>query len=235
MIDPTAMVDRFGTEALRYWLQGDMPRTEDADFTFDRLAIRYNTDLANDLGNLLNRTVSMIVRYRQGWYRSPAKPPTPSASSSALQRRYLRRGIRAGRLRLSAALAALELVLRANRHVEESALRTLSKAERAGDEAAGARLDTTLYTSEALRLLSYQLAPFLPSTSEVSPRSSGSPQAGAPRGRSLGRSDAGAASRAAAHLPEDRGRLLGLTAAGRRCASRKALNAFAGGQVGRHS
>jgi len=169
VIDPTAMVDRFGTEALRYWLLRDMPRTEDADFTFDRLAIRYNTDLANDLGNLLNRTVSMIVRYRQGVVPQPGE-----ATDAEREFERIAAAIPAGvesaldDFDFRAALASIwELVLRANRYVEESAPWTLSKAERGGDEAAGDRLDTTLYTlAEALRLLSYHLAPFLPSTSE---------------------------------------------------------------------
>jgi methionyl-tRNA synthetase len=66
IIDPFALIEKYGAEALRYYLMSDIVTGKDADFSEDRLATRYNADLANSLGNLLNRAVSMICRYDSG-------------------------------------------------------------------------------------------------------------------------------------------------------------------------
>jgi methionyl-tRNA synthetase len=66
VVDPDALADRYGTDALRYYLMRDIATGQDADFNEERLRARYNADLANDLGNLVNRTVSMARRYRGG-------------------------------------------------------------------------------------------------------------------------------------------------------------------------
>ncbi len=164
-IDPVAIAGRYGANALRYWLLREMPRTEDGNFTEERLVARYNQDLANDLGNLLNRTVSMIARYREGVVPAPGRPllsdltvreiaaGLPDAVGAALDAFDFR-----------AALAALwELVTRANGYIEVTAPWALAKSARGGDADAGGRLDTVLYTlAESLRLLAHHLAPFLP-------------------------------------------------------------------------
>ncbi len=164
-IDPVAIADRYGADALRYWLLREMPHTEDGNFTEERLVARYNQDLANDLGNLLNRTVSMIARYREGVVPAPGRPllsdltireiaaGLPDAVGAALDAFDFR-----------VALAALwELVTRANGYIEVTAPWALAKAARGGDADAGGRLDTVLYTlAESLRLLAHHLAPFLP-------------------------------------------------------------------------
>jgi len=66
IIDPFVLADRYGAEALRYYLISDIVTGKDADFSEERLTTRYNADLANSLGNLLNRTLSMIGRYDSG-------------------------------------------------------------------------------------------------------------------------------------------------------------------------
>ena len=66
IIDPFVFIDKYGSDALRYYLISDMAIGQDADFSEERLIERYNTDLANSLGNLLNRTLSMAHRYRDG-------------------------------------------------------------------------------------------------------------------------------------------------------------------------
>jgi methionyl-tRNA synthetase len=63
IIDPFVLVDKYGVEAVRYYLMSDIVTGKDADFSEDRLKTRYDTDLANSLGNLLNRTVHMVDRY----------------------------------------------------------------------------------------------------------------------------------------------------------------------------
>jgi methionyl-tRNA synthetase len=69
--DPNTFADTFGVEALRYYLMRDCVVGQDMDFTDERLVQRYNSDLANGLGNLLNRVLNMAHRYRQGKLRKP--------------------------------------------------------------------------------------------------------------------------------------------------------------------
>jgi len=66
VIDPFVLADKYGPEALRYYLMSDIATGKDADFSEERLIERYNADLANNLGNLLNRTLNMAQRYRGG-------------------------------------------------------------------------------------------------------------------------------------------------------------------------
>jgi len=69
VIDPDTLADKYGAEALRYYLMSDIARGRDADFSEDRLMARYNGDLSNSLGNLINRTLSMAQQYRSGILR----------------------------------------------------------------------------------------------------------------------------------------------------------------------
>jgi len=164
-IDPTMLAARFGTDPLRYWLLRDVPRAEDGDFTLTRLAGRTNSELANGLGNLLQRALGMIARWCGG--RIPrghdAAPPLhaiaaalPAQIDAALDRFDFR-----------AALAAIwELVGAANRYVDDTAPWILARGAAAGNEAAARDLDTVLATlAETLRLLGHHLAPFLPDAS----------------------------------------------------------------------
>jgi methionyl-tRNA synthetase len=66
VVDPDALIDKYGAEAVRYYLISDISTGKDADFSEERLVERYNADLANSLGNLLNRTLNMAHRYRKG-------------------------------------------------------------------------------------------------------------------------------------------------------------------------
>jgi methionyl-tRNA synthetase len=167
VVDPVALAEQFGTDALRYWLLREMPRTEDGDFSLERLTRRYDTDLANDLGNLLNRTVSMIARYRDG------SIPTPGPSlATDLELRVIatrlpnetQHALEAFDFR--AAIAAnWELVTRSNGYVEMNAPWVLARQEREGGEQAKQRLDTVLYTlAESLRLIAYHLTPYIPAS-----------------------------------------------------------------------
>src|SRR5437588_2761009 len=69
VIDPDALIGKYGAEALRYYLITDIVIGKDADFSEERLAARYDADLANSLGNLVNRTLNMAQRYRAGYVR----------------------------------------------------------------------------------------------------------------------------------------------------------------------
>ena len=70
IIDPIVLADKYGVDALRYYLMSDVVTGQDADFSEERLVERYNTDLANSLGNLLNRTLTMAEKYRVGLLRT---------------------------------------------------------------------------------------------------------------------------------------------------------------------
>jgi methionyl-tRNA synthetase len=183
VVDPVALVERFGTDALRYWLLREPSRTEDADFTVERLLARYHADLANGLGNLLQRTLSMLVRYRAGVVPAPSEPlpgavdlaaivaTIPDAVAAALDAFDFR----------SALGAVWELVTRANRLVEEAAPWTLARRAGAGDLAAARQLDSALYAlAESLRLLAHHLTPFLPSTAATVVEQLGLAEAGSP-------------------------------------------------------
>ncbi|GAC1473413.1 MAG: methionine--tRNA ligase [Chloroflexota bacterium] len=172
VVDPAELVREYGAEAVRYFVLRGVHPVRDADFAdvdhfYDQLRSRYTADLANDLGNLLNRTVSMVVRYRSG--------EVPEAGEAGETEKSIR--AIADRLALSvpdaldkydpqSALASLwELVTRANRYVEETKPWELAKAVRGGDTGAEARLSTVLYTlAEAVRLVGAGLEPFLPDT-----------------------------------------------------------------------
>ncbi|MBV9279353.1 MAG: methionine--tRNA ligase, partial [Chloroflexi bacterium] len=167
VVDPVELVQTWGTDAVRYYLLRGVSPTGDANFSPDYFEARYNADLANDLGNLLNRTVSMIGRYRAG-----AIPGAGEASD--LERSVREVAARApqvvqqamDRYDPQAALDAVwELVTRANKYVEESAPWALARTAHSGDGEADARLSTALYTlAESLRIIAALLEPFLPGT-----------------------------------------------------------------------
>src|SRR5205814_2520867 len=66
IVDPFVLTDKYGADALRYYLMSDIATGKDADFSEERLVGRYNTDLANSVGNLVNRTLNMAANYRNG-------------------------------------------------------------------------------------------------------------------------------------------------------------------------
>ena len=182
-VDPVPLAERFGTDALRYWLLREPPRTEDADFTVERLLARYHADLANDLGNLVQRVVSMLNRYRGGVVPAaapccPAVVPLQGLAADLPARVHAA----LDDFDFRAALAAVwELVTAANRAVEETAPWTLARRERAGEAAAGPELDGALSAlAEAVRLLAHHLAPFLPATSAEIARQLGLDAPGGP-------------------------------------------------------
>ena len=159
-VDPTELVADWGTDAVRYWLLREVPPTGDADYSAARLVATYNADLADDLGNLLSRVVSMVRRYRDGIVPSSSSAVLDSAAvfeqASAALDAYDPR----------AALAAIwSLVAAANRHVDAEQPWALAKAERAGDSGARDRLDGVLGgLCGALSAIAEELRPLLPET-----------------------------------------------------------------------
>ena len=174
VVDPYALADRYGAEALRYYLMRDIATGQDADFNEERLKARYHADLANDLGNLVNRTVSMARRYRSGTL--VAWPVDKSADALAIEvlgseaaRRF---DAALGAYQIHAALEAVwELIAAANGFVESSAPWKLAK-----DPDRVARLDEVLVTLvEAARLAAVLVHPVIPQASDELLAQLGSP------------------------------------------------------------
>jgi methionyl-tRNA synthetase len=165
VVDPDALADRYGTDPLRYYLMRDIATGQDADFNEERLRARYNADLANDLGNLVNRTVSMANRYREGVLVGPsADRSEDTVALEALATEVARRFdlAMAGYQVHSALEAAWDLIAAANGFVESSAPWKLAK-----DPANAARLDEVLVTLvEAARLAVALVHPIMPSSAE---------------------------------------------------------------------
>jgi methionyl-tRNA synthetase len=161
VVSPIELVDECGVDAVRFYLLRHLSFASDGDVSRAGLVQRYNDELANDLGNLLNRVVSMIQRYRGG--AIPAPGPL-----GALELDVQRLAAEA-RQQAETALQAWEighaldsiwgLVRRINRYVEQCKPWLLATRQQ--------ELDTVLYTSaEALRLVAILLAPFLPHTAD---------------------------------------------------------------------
>lgn len=181
VIDPDQLADKYGAETLRYYLMSDIATGKDSDFSEERLVQRYNTDLANSLGNLLNRSLSMAAKYREGRLTAASpdwlfEAPTTSAGFFAgLLGDYgiCFEGSRIVRdnvtwldqpHRVSNAIeCALGIAIRANQTVDSEAPWKLAKADLAGDSEAKQRLDAVLYfLAESLRIIAILLYPVMP-------------------------------------------------------------------------
>jgi methionyl-tRNA synthetase len=158
--DPNDFVAAFGLDGARYVVLREVPFDKDAEVSWDSFIRRYNADLANDFGNLVNRTVSMVNRYLGGERPSPVGGLMADAATYALE--IYRDRLEANLLH--DALASLwTLVEAANRLVDSTKPWDLNKAARAGDEAAATQLREVLGTLvEASRLVGLAVAPFMP-------------------------------------------------------------------------
>ena len=165
-VDPAALVRSWGVDAVRYWLLHEVPAAGDADYTEGGFARAYTADLANNLGNLLQRTLGMVHRYRGATVpEGHADEPSPLRALAAELPATLHRSLGDEwdpRLALDTVLG---LVRRANRFVEEARPWALARAERAGDGPARRRLDSALRDLlDTLHLVAEALRPFLPDT-----------------------------------------------------------------------
>jgi methionyl-tRNA synthetase len=173
VLDPDSAVDLFGVDGVRYLVLREIPFDRDGDVTLDGLVRRYNADLANDLGNLVNRTVSMAQRYLSG--ALPGVEATGETADGELRQAAdaAVAGYRSAmaRFHLDEALVALMgLVRSANGYAESQAPWSLNKA---GDDARVGQVLATM--AEACRILGHLIAPFTPSTAAALHRQLGAP------------------------------------------------------------
>lgn len=151
IVDPSGLADRYGTDALRYYLMSDIATGRDADFSEERLIQRYNTDLANSFGNLLNRTLNMAHKSREGRLRRlplSGQPDYVAAFASAMD----------GQQPHNALAVAIGDAVRGNQVVDQTAPWKLAK-----DPAQGEALDAFFYEMcERLRIIAILLSPVLP-------------------------------------------------------------------------
>ena len=160
VLDPFEVIDRFGADALRFYCFREVSFGQDGSVSAAGFESRYETELANDYGNLASRTLAMIDRYRDGV--GPGRRARPRAGrrlrgASAALRELL------DRAELTQALEEIwKLVRRLNRYVEEARPWDLAK-----DEATAERLDQVLYNlAEGLRVTTLLLLPYLPRPSD---------------------------------------------------------------------
>jgi methionyl-tRNA synthetase len=162
-LDPNDFVAAFGPDGARYVVLREVPFDRDAEVSWDSFVRRYNADLANDFGNLVNRTVSMTNRYLDG-ERPPPRPAEASPLAEGWADTVRLYGERLEGLLLHDALAELwEFVSGANKVVDAEKPWELAKAAKTGDEAAGTHLRGVLGDLlEACRLIGLAVAPYMP-------------------------------------------------------------------------
>src|SRR5260221_898835 len=158
------IVDVLGTDALRYFLLREVVFGQDGSFSFDALVQRYNSDLANGLGNLASRTLTMITRYFKGEVPYPshtAHTQADAAIADAAKKVIADYGTLFDQLQFSRALeAAWGLVAAVDKYIVENEAWALDEKN---DEESRSRLATVLYTSaEALRIVTALAHPVMP-------------------------------------------------------------------------
>lgn len=158
------LVELLGVDAVRYYLVSEMPYASDGSITYETIIERYNSDLANTFGNLVNRTIAMQNKYFDGVIQpgDVAEPVDDELKTFALDTvKKIEKCFETYRV-ADAVEAVLNLAKRSNKYIDETTPWALAK-----DEASLPRLGTVLYNLlEAIRYIAVLLSPFMPETSE---------------------------------------------------------------------
>ena len=159
------MAKRFGTDAVRYYLLSEMPFTQDGTITYESFITKYNADLANTLGNLVNRSVAMAGKYfggnvKAGGTASEFDSELIACADETVQKYYSLMDIYHN---AEACDTVMNLAKRCNKYIDETAPWVLAK-----DESRKSELETVLYNLlECIRLLANLLAPIMPESAEA--------------------------------------------------------------------
>ncbi len=158
------LAEHFTVDGVRYYAISEMPYVNDGSITYEAVISRYNTDLANTLGNLVNRTIAMTGKYFDGIIPSPAEEEgTDSELKSAAADAIAKFTDKMDSYLFADAIdAAMSLLKRSNKYIDETMPWALAK-----DESQKARLGTVLYNLlEAIRIGAVLLTPIIPETCE---------------------------------------------------------------------